>query len=366
MRNSNLRTYIINYISNSSLKKLFFVFVLFFSVFFCFGQENVYTWNGDENGNGSWSPSLGSLSELTDGTTSISINSGTYTIDTNCNGLNLSISSGAKLIVQENVKLELSASLYLYYDESQGKSELINNGEIEIKGALESNGKILNNNTISVTGVISLKENSEVINNLYFTCSADINNSGELTNNNGGIITSSTGVINNNQLINNNGGNLNAPVTNSGNFENSGTIGSITNNDGGTVSNTETGKITGTVTNNHGGSLTNSGTVSGTVTNNGTIENSGTGTLPENISGSGNVNDIITEYETAQVGDWNVTNTWVDKNGDGTGDIPDVSGERAVTVVLNHNVNIDDNIAFYNKGNEKINFNTTDSRLKYN
>ena len=60
--------------------------------------------------------------------------------------------------------------------------------------------------------------------------------------------------------------------------------------------------------------------------------------------------------------DWSDPNSWEDIDGDGTGNVPDTSGETEVTITLDvvpflEKVVIDDNVKFFTKGNKKITLN---------
>lgn len=258
------------------------------------------------------------------------------------NVVELLVSSGSSLTIPSG------ATLYVNWLSSYGTT--INDGSIE-KHPTEGNNKIvagngsfINNGTVNqkefeVTGNASVTNNS----NLTIDSNITIGNGASLSNSeNASVISSGT-------------------ITNSGNLDNNGTLissGSITNNDTGNI--LSSGSITTSSSISNNGSITNDGgLITGTITNSGTVTNTG-GTIFGTVTGSevvgGGVIDpnsysTITSSNTLN---WSDPATWEDQNGDGEGDIPDISGEKEITITLNANVNVDGISGFFNKGNNKI------------
>jgi len=193
-------------------------------------------------------------------------------------------------------------------------------------GAIFNDGTMINSGTISTTGTI---DNSGTIDNKFLhdiinfgtitnnNPDGIIKNSGNITNKPGGIITNNSngpgnqpGIINNPDGVIKNSGTFNnfgTIINNSdgdsenGGIENSGTItnnqgGTITNNEGSNISNSKTitNNLGGTITNNSYGSRDKSGITNkdgGTINNFGIINNDPQGT-PDTQEQTGILNQV--------------------------------------------------------------------------
>ena len=232
-----------------------------------------------------------------------------------------------ELLVNTGSSLTIPSGATLYVDRLSSYGTTINDGSIEKHPTGENNkivvgnGSFINNGTVNqkefdVTGNASVTNNS----NLIIDANITIGNGASLSNSESGRVVSS------------------GTITNSGSLDNNGILtssGSITNNDTGNI--LSSGSITTSSSISNNGSITNDGgTISGTVTGN-AIE--------------------LTSYSTitsSSTLNWSDPATWEDQNGDGEGDIPDISGEKEITITLNANVNVDGVSGFFNKGNNKI------------
>ena len=196
-----------------------------------------------------------------------------------------------------------------------------NYGTLTCKGAMSLLGNIVNNGSFSALGVIQVHNGATIENNANSSFK-----SGPL-NNNGSIANS---------------GNLscNGTITNSGSLENTGgTIaGAITNTGNVTVSG---GTISGSIDNTSGTITNTGGTISGTVTGN------------EVVGGTTDPNSYSTKTSSETL-TWNDPNSWNDVNGDGTGDVPNISGDTAVKITLNAEVKSTADLTFNNSGSEQI------------
>jgi len=215
---------------------------------------------------------------------------GAWTIDSStCTVSTLTINSGNTLVIASNVTFR-------------------NTGLITDLGTITNSGPIVNTGTITIGPTGILTTTNTFGNTGTITSSGTVTNNGPVTNGPTGTITSSglitnslTGTITNLGTITNSG-----PVTNAGTMTNSGTItngptGVIT--DSGTIINENAGIITtsgtitlptsGKLTNELGGTVTNSLNIinsgnitnSGVVVSSGPITNSATGTIGNTASG---------------------------------------------------------------------------------
>ena len=252
-----------------------------------------------------------------------------------------------------NIKLTVTTGDFTLASNSE-KPTLTNYGTIILEVAkIESGATFKNYGTVSWKGALS-------------DLSGKIDNEGDFTIE-GTAKVSSGGQISNSknitfkQTLENTG-----TITNTGNF----TSGAITNNNGGKITNNSSGTISGTITNS--GSLENTGgtiigninNTSGNVTNNGG-KIFGTVTGNEVVGGSVIDQNFYFSITSSNTLNWSDTNSWKDVTGDGTGDIPDISGNDAVIITLNADVNISDFQAFFSAGNETITLNGT-GNLLYN
>ena len=196
-----------------------------------------------------------------------------------------------------------------------------NYGTLTCKGAMSLLGNIVNNGIFSALGVTQIHNGATIENNANSSLT-----SGPLSNN--GSIANS--------------GNLscNGTITNSGSLENTGgTIaGAITNTGNVTVSG---GTISGSIDNTSGTITNTGGTISGTVTGN------------EVVGGTTDPNSYSTKTSSETL-TWNDPNSWNDVNGDGEGDIPNISGNTAVKITLNAEVKSTADLTFNNSGSEQI------------
>ena len=291
-------------------------------------------------------------------------NNQTYTISSNCSVGELVLNVGSKLIISEGVTVNIGyLSIY---------GELINNGTIgKIEGknnhiVIASNASLINAGTISQN---SLEMNSgstmQNLTNSAITFGAVNIQSGAVLDNSGDMIieggSTNTGTIKNSGFLD-----LKGPLVNNSNgiLENNGEIESlsgITNQAGGSITNNSSGTISGNI--NNTGSLENSGGITGAITNNagGTVTDSGT--ISGDVSGEGTFEDnpiVVKTYSTISsdtVLDWDVDSSWEN------GEIPDISGNTAVEITLNADVSIEDFQAFFSEGNEKITLNGTGNLL---
>ncbi|MBO5482666.1 MAG: hypothetical protein J5978_05040 [Spirochaetaceae bacterium] len=178
-----------------------------------------------------------------------------------------------------------------------------NYGTLTCNGAMLLRGNIVNNGSFSALGVTQVDDGATIENNANSSFkSGPLNNNGSIANS-GNL--SCTGTI-----------------TNSGSLENTG------------------GTITGSITNS--GTVTNNGgTISGTVTGN------------EVVGGTTDPNSYSTKTSSETL-TWNDPNSWNDVNGDGTGDVPNISGDTAVKITLNAEVKSTADLTFNNSGSEQI------------
>ena len=318
-----------------------------------------YTWTGDGN-DGNWEnpynwggsgfPSTGDNAVISQNVTITAPETG---IDlqkiTIVENFSLTLGSTVKmnvveLLVSSGSSLTIPSGATLYVNQLSSYGTTINDGSIEKHPTdgdnkiVAGNGSFINNGTVNqkefyVTGNASFTNNS----NLTIDSNITIGNGASLSNSETGRVISS------------------GTITNSGNLDNNGTLtssGSITNNDTGNI--LSSGSITTSSSISNNGSITNDGgTISGSITNSGTVTNSG-GTIFGTVTG----NAIeLTSYSTitsSNTLNWSDPATWEDQNGDGEGDIPDISGEKEITITLNANVNVDGISGFFSKGNNKI------------
>lgn len=242
-----------------------------------------------------------------------------------------------ELIVNTGSSLTISSGATLYVDRLSSYGTTINDGSIE-KHPTEGNNKIvagngsfINNGTVNqkefeVTGNASVTNNS----NLTIDSNITIGNGASLSNSENASVISRGTITNSGNLDNNGTLSSYGSITTSSSISNKGSI----TNDGGTIS--------GSIDNTSGTVTNTGGTIFGTVTGN---EVDGGGVIDPNSYST------ITSSNTLN---WSDPATWEDQNGDGEGDIPDISGEKEITITLNANVNVDGVSGFFNKGNNKI------------
>lgn len=320
------------------------------------GDGNDGNWENPDNWGGSGFPSTGDNAVISQDVTITVPETG---IDlqklTIIENFSLTLGSTVKMNVVEllvntgsSLTIPSGATLYVNWLSSYGTT--INDGSIEKHPTVENNkivagnGSFINNGTVNqkefeVTGNASVTNNS----NLNIDANITIGNGASLSNSETGSVISS------------------GTITNSGNLDNNGTLtssGSITNNDTGNI--LSSGSITTSSSISNNGSITNDGgRITGTITNSGTVTNTGGtifGTVTGNeVDGGGVIdpNSYFTKTSSNTL-NWSDPNSWKDVNGDGEGDIPDISGEKEITITLNANVNVDGVSGFFNKGNNKI------------
>jgi len=269
----------------------------------------------------------------------------TYTISSNCSVGELVLNDGSKLIISEGITVNIGY-LTIY-------GELTNNGTIgKIEGknnhiVIANNASLINAGTISQN---SLKmENYSKLQNLT---NSTITLFGAVDIQRGAVLDN-LGTVTVKGTTTNTG-----TITNTRNFTSEG---EIKNNDGGKITNNSSGTISGNI--NNTGSLENTGgTITGAITNNsgGTVTDSGT--ISGGVTGEGTYNPIVV-YSTIDspdmVLDWNDASSWEN------GVKPDISGNTAVIITLNGDVNISDFQAFFSEGNKNITLNGT-GNLLYN
>lgn len=327
-----------NLISIFFSKKVFLCLVFLCFVGSVFGAEYVWTGGGDgstwtdvNNWGGSGYPGESDNATFSSGaevpiTSDITVNQ-------------IYLNAGSKVTCDSNVTISLNSII------TQG--EFLNKGTLQKREnvsfiiKVEAGGKLINENKIICTDIEGLG-NSNITNN------GTIEASGAATFQSGANFTNADTLY------------IGGAMTNVGTFSNSGgtvTVKGTTTNTG-TIINTGDFTSEGAITNT--GEVTISGgTISGNIDNtSGTITNTG-GTISGNVTGNevvGGTTDpnsysTITSSETLT---WNDPNSWNDVNGDGTGDVPNISGDTAVKITLNAEVKSTADLTFNNSGSEQI------------
>jgi len=259
-----------------------------------------------------------------------------------CTVTTLTINSGNTLVIAENVTLS-NTGLITDLGTITNSGPVSNTGTITIgptgiltttntfsnTGTITSSGTVTNNGpvtngptgTITSSGLItnsltgSITNLGTITNSGPVTNAGTLTNSGTLTNGPTGVITDSGTIINENAGIITTSGTITLPtsgkltnelggtvtnslnIINSGNITNSGVVvssGPITNSATGTIGNTASGVITNSGILTTAGTIINSGnmTNSGPITNSGTITNSGPIINSATITNSGTITDL--------------------------------------------------------------------------
>ena len=196
-----------------------------------------------------------------------------------------------------------------------------NYGTLTCKGAMSLLGNIVNNGSFSALGVTQVHNGATIENNANSSFkSGPLNNNGSIANS-GNL--SCDGIITNSGSLENTGGTIAGAITNTGNVTVSG------------------GTISGSIDNTSGTITNTGGTISGTVTGN------------EVVGGTTDPNSYSTKTSSETL-TWNDPNSWNDVNGDGTGDVPNISGDTAVKITLNAEVKSTADLTFNNSGSEQI------------
>lgn len=317
-----------------SHKILFCGILLIFSLCNLFCAEYVWTGGGDgstwtdvANWGGSGYPGESDNARFSSGAEV------TITSDITVNEIYLN--AGSKVTCDSNVTISLNSIITQGEFLNKGTLQKQENVSFIIK--VEAGGKLINENKIICTDIEGLG-NSNITNN------GTIEASGAATFQSGANFTNASelsigGAMRNEGAFTNSGGTVTVKgtTTNSGTITNSGDFtseGAITNTAGGTVTNSG-GTITGTITNS--GTVTNTGgTISGTVTGNEVV--GGGATEPKSYSTKTSSNTL----------NWNDPATWEN------GEIPDISGNTAVEITLNANVESTTDLTFNNSGSKQI------------
>ena len=192
-----------------------------------------------------------------------------------------------------------------------------NYGTVSWKGALSDlSGKIDNEGDFTIEGTAKVSSGGQISNSKNITFKQTLENTGTITNT--GDFTSEGAITNQSggSITNNSSGTISGNINNTGSFENS-------------------GGITGTITNNAGGTVTDSGTISGGVSGDGTYEDNHI--VVKTYSTISSVTDLV----------WNDDSSWEN------GEIPDISGKTAVKIELNANISAE-TLAFNSSGSNKI------------
>ena len=329
-----------NLISIFFSKKAFLCLVFLCFVGSFFGAE--YTWTGGGDGStwtdvNNWGGS-GYPGE-SDNATFSSGAEVTITSDITVNQIYLN--AGSKVTCDSNVTISLNSII------TQG--EFLNKGTLQKREnvsfiiKVEAGGKLINENKIICTDIEGLG-NSNITNN------GTIEASGAATFQSGANFTNADtselyigGAMTNVGTFSNSGGTVTVKgtTTNTGTITNTGDFtseGAITNTGEVTISG---GTIIGNIDNTSGTITNTGGTISGTVTGN------------EVVGGTTDPNSYSTKTSSETL-NWNDTNSWNDVNGDGTGDIPNISGDTAVKITLNAEVKSTADLTFNNSGSEQI------------
>lgn len=327
-----------NLISIFFSKKVFLCLVFLCFVGSVFGAEYVWTGGGVE---GKWDdPANWGGSGFPGESDNATFSSGaevTITSDITVNQIYLN--AGSKVTCDSNVTISLNSII------TQG--EFLNKGTLQKREnvsfiiKVEAGGKLINENKIICTDIEGLG-NSNITNN------GTIEASGAATFQSGANFTNADtlyigGAMTNVGTFSNSGGTVTVKgtTTNTGTITNTGDFtseGAITNTGEVTISG---GTISGSIDNTSGTITNTGGTISGTVTGNEVV---GGTTDPNSYS-------TITSSETLT---WNDPNSWNDVNGDGTGDVPNISGDTAVKITLNAEVKSTADLTFNNSGSEQI------------
>ena len=368
-----------NHLILNFFSKKAFAVVVFLCFALCVFADN-YTWTGDGN-DGNWEnpanwggsgfPTDGDSAEFAQDVTITGPASGiapykivvkdnaSLVFDSTVNLISVSIceiNTGSDLTISSSTtikidwfsvygNLENNGSIQKLYENGNNKivignqAILTNNGTIK-QGLCElsdtNGGAIINNGTMDIDNSITIKDGYLLENSGTLVTGGPISNGGTLVNNAGGNLTSSGGITNSGTLSS--AGN----IISSGIIENTGEV---------TVSG---GTITGAITNT-GEVTVSGGKITGSITNSGTVTNTG-GTISGTVTG----NEVVTDpnsYSTKTSSvplPWNEKNSWNDVNGDGEGDIPNISGNTAVKITLNAEVKSTADLTFNNSGSEQI------------